>query len=68
MQSLTEQVATLEKQKVDQQERVKAAAPDEKTLKELEKQVRAEKKAVKYNFRVEKQVKDLKLIPISSLF
>ena len=43
-QSLKEQVTSLTKQKKDQEEAVKNAAPDEKTLKQLEKKVEGYRK------------------------
>ena len=45
MQTLPDQVKSLTQQKTECQERVKAAAPDENTLKKMEKQVEADKKA-----------------------
>ncbi len=45
-QSLTEQEKSLQKQKEEQQERVKAVAPDKAKLKELEKMVEENRKGI----------------------
>ncbi len=47
LQSLNEQVRNLKKQKVEQQQRVKDAAPDAKTLKNLEKTVAEHRKGTR---------------------
>lgn len=49
MQSLTDQEQSLQKQEIDQQEKVKSIVPDEKVKKELQKKVAAFKKG---NFAV----------------
>ena len=46
LQALSEQEETLKAQIVEQEGRVKAAAPDEKQLKELEKKVAEYKKGI----------------------